>query len=146
MSLAFRNLTTQPDEPLSSWPTEAVQTALERGGLADWRRLAAEVRADPWGRTARQIEEVLSHSRPYGVAELFGAMIDFARGQAEASERAEVSSELRDLVAHAGLTQASFARRMGTSAPRLSSYVTGSVVPSASLMVRARRIADDCRK
>jgi hypothetical protein len=33
-----------------------------------------------------------------------------------------------------------FARRLGTSASRMSSYVNGSVVPSATLMVRARNV------
>ena len=69
MALAFRNLTIAPDAPVSQWPTEAVQTALERGDLADWHRITTEIQADPWGKTARQVEEVLSHSRPYGVAE-----------------------------------------------------------------------------
>ena len=39
MPLAFRNLTITPDAPVSLWPTEAVQTALERGDLADWHRI-----------------------------------------------------------------------------------------------------------
>ena len=69
MALSFRNLTITPAAPLSQWPTEAVHTALERGDLSDWHRLAAEVQSDPWRRTARQIEEVLTYARPYGVAE-----------------------------------------------------------------------------
>ncbi len=66
--LAFRNVDVSPDDPVSEWPLEAIQTALERGGLSHWRRLAAAVRAQPWGPVARQIEEVLTYSRPYGVA------------------------------------------------------------------------------
>ena len=34
-----------------------------------------------------------------------------------------------------------FARRLGTSAPRLSTYRSGTVVPSAALMLRMRRVA-----
>ena len=49
MPLAFRNLTIDPSEPVAGWPTEAVQAALERGDLADWHRLAAEVARQPWG-------------------------------------------------------------------------------------------------
>jgi hypothetical protein len=85
-----------PDAPVSSWPTEGVQAALERGDLEHWRRIVAEVNRDPWGRTARQLEEVLSHSRP---------------------------------------------SRIGTSPSRLSTYATGKATPSASLMVRMRRVA-----
>jgi hypothetical protein len=92
--LAFRNLTLDPSAPVSEWPTEAAQTALERGDLADWCRLAAEVRRRPWGRTARQIEEALSCSRPYGVAEVMETVIARARERAERSERGEVAAEI----------------------------------------------------
>src|SRR5262249_9240822 len=68
--LAFRNVTADPSDPVTEWPTEAVQAALERGALEHWQRLTAEIKRRPWGRTARQVKEVLSHSRPYGIAEL----------------------------------------------------------------------------
>ncbi len=141
MSVAFRNVSSLPEDPVERWPTEAVQAALERGDIGDWRRLAGAVDADPWGRTARQIEEVLSHSRPYGTAELFERAIEAARTRAENEERASVAAELRELVQRSGLLQAEFARRLGTSASRMSSYVNGAVVPSATLMVRARNVA-----
>ncbi|MFN8152176.1 MAG: helix-turn-helix transcriptional regulator [Solirubrobacterales bacterium] len=64
-----------------------------------------------------------------------------ARDAAELVERDAVASELKELVARAGTTQAEFARRLGTSPPRLSSYVNGAVVPAATLMVRARTVA-----
>jgi hypothetical protein len=51
VTLAFRNLTITPEAPVSEWPTEAVQTALERGDLADWHRIVSAIRADPWGKT-----------------------------------------------------------------------------------------------
>jgi hypothetical protein len=140
--LTFRNLTITPDAPVSQWPTEAVQTALERGDLRDWRRIAAELRRDPWGRTARQVEEVLSHSRPYGVAELMEGLLERARRRAEAEEREAVAADVRRTVARSGLTNAEFAARSGTSASRLSTYLTGKVMPSAALMVRMQRLAD----
>jgi DNA-binding transcriptional regulator YiaG len=117
-----------------------VQAALERGGLAEWRLLVEAVGADPWGRTARQIEEVLDHSRPFGTAELLERAIEAARARTAAEERAAVAAELRELVRRSGLLQADFARRLGTSASRMSSYVNGAVVPSATLMVRARNL------
>lgn len=141
MTVAFRNVRREPADPEASWPTEAVQAALERGGLAEWRRLADQVRADPWGRTARQVEEVLSHCRPYGAAELFERAIATTRIRTEAEERATVAAELRELVERSGLRQAEFAKRLGTSASRMSSYVNGAVVPSAALIVRARNVA-----
>lgn len=142
MALAFRNLTISPDAPVSAWPTEAVQTALERGDLADWHRIVAVIRDDPWGPTARQVEEVLQYSRPYGVAEAMELVVSRARARAEASERATVAAEIREAVRRSGLSRAEFASRIGTSAPRLSTYVSGKVTPSATLMLRIRRLAD----
>jgi DNA-binding transcriptional regulator YiaG len=141
MALAFRNLTVTPDAPVPDWPTEAVQAALERGDLADWHRIVTEIRADPWGRTARQVEEVLSHSRPYGVAEAMESVLSRARDRAEAAERAEMAADVRQAIARSGLSRAEFASRIGTSASRLSTYASGKVTPSATLMLRIRRLA-----
>jgi DNA-binding transcriptional regulator YiaG len=142
VALAFRNLTITPEAPVSQWPTEAVQIALERGDLTDWHRIVAAIRADPWGRTARQVEEVLSHSRPYGVAEAMQTALRRAREQAEAHERATVAAEIREAVRRSGLSRADFASRIGTSASRLSTYTSGKVTPSAALMLRIRHAAD----
>lgn len=140
-TLAFRNVTASADDPVSEWPLEAIQTALERGGLEHWRQLADEVRAQPWGPIARRVEEVLSYSRPYGVAEAFERAVVRARDDAEASERAAVAAEIDLLVRESGLSRAEFASRVGTSASRLSTYVTGKVTPSAALLIRMRRQA-----
>jgi DNA-binding transcriptional regulator YiaG len=142
MPLAFRNLRISPDAPVSSWPTEAVQAALERGDLDDWRRIVAEIKRDPWGRTARQIEEVLSHTRPYGIAETMEVVLARARERAEAKEREQVAGEVREAIARSGLSRSEFASRIGTSTSRLSTYATGNVTPSAALMVRMRRVAE----
>jgi DNA-binding transcriptional regulator YiaG len=143
MPLTFRNLTTDPSEPVANWPNEAVQTALERGDLADWHRLAAEVMRQPWGRTARQLEEVLTYSRPYGVAEAMEEVIARARTRAEQAEREEVAAEIRRAVDRSGLSRAEFASRVGTSTSRLSTYVSGKVVPSSTFMVRIHRLLDE---
>lgn len=141
MTLTFRNLNVSPDEPVADWPTEAVLTALERGGLSHWRRLAAAIRGDPWGPVARRVEEALTVSRPYGVAELMEDAITAARARAERTERDTVAAEIAELVDASGLTRAAFARRIGTSAPRLSTYLAGTVTPSAALMVRMRTLS-----
>lgn len=142
MALTFRNLTITPEAPVDQWPTEAVQTALERGDLADWHRIVAEVRADPWGKTARQVEEVLGHSRPYGVAEAMETVLSRARLRAEESERAAIAADVREAIRRSGLSRAEFASRIGTSASRLSTYASGKVVPSATLMLRIHRVAE----
>jgi DNA-binding transcriptional regulator YiaG len=141
MALAFRNLTITPEAPVSQWPTEAIQAALERGDLADWHRIVTEIQTDPWGNTARRVEEVLSHSRPYGVAEAMETAVSRARNRAEATERAVIAAEIREAIGHSGLSRAEFAAQIGTSASRLSTYASGKVTPSATLMLRIRRVA-----
>ncbi|CAN5819842.1 hypothetical protein BH23ACT2_BH23ACT2_04500 [soil metagenome] len=143
MPLAFRNLTITPEDPVVSWPTEAVQAALERGDLAHWRRLAVELNREPWGRIARQVEEVLTHARPYGIAEAMETVLQRARERAEADERHHVAADVRAAIARAGLSRSEFASRIGTSSSRLSTYATGRVMPSAALMVRMHRVANE---
>jgi DNA-binding transcriptional regulator YiaG len=139
--LSFRNVEADPSDPVEQWPTEAVQAALERGDLEHWHRLYEVIARDPWGRTARQVEEVLSHSRPFGVAEVMESVVSRARERREREEREAVASEVREAVGRSGLTQSEFASRIGTSAPRLSTYMSGKVTPSAALMVRVRKTA-----
>jgi len=141
VTLSFRNLKQSPEDPVAVWPTEAVQTALERGSLSYWRRLATAVKSDPWGPTARQLEEVLRHSRPYGVADVMTDMIGRARTESERRERAQVAAEIASLLATSGMSREGFSRRIGTSASRLSTYLSGQVVPSAALLVRMRHVA-----
>lgn len=141
-ALAFRNVDASPADPVSRWPLEAVQTALERGGLAHWRRLADAIRSDPWGPVARRVEEALAYSRPYGVAAAFERAVSRSREAAETAEREAVAAEIAELVRRSGLSRAEFASRLGTSTSRLSTYVNGKVTPSATLLVRMRRIAE----
>ncbi|MGH7911576.1 MAG: helix-turn-helix domain-containing protein [Candidatus Dormibacteraceae bacterium] len=136
--LRFRNVDASPEDPVESWPFEGILAALERGSLPDWQRLTAVIDADPWGNLARQVEEALEVSRPYGVAELFETIIATARERAAASERRQVADEIQRLVERSGLSRRAFAVAIGTSASRLSTYLSGSVVPSAALLVRMR--------
>lgn len=73
---------------------------------------------------------------------LFRLAIGSAREEAEAADRAEVAARMRALVAASGLTHAEFARRVGTSASRFSTYLTGKVTPSAAMLVRVERTAE----
>jgi DNA-binding transcriptional regulator YiaG len=139
--LKFRNIEASPDDPVETWPFEGILAAVERGTLPDWRRLAKAIRADPWGPVARQVVEVLSMSRPYGTAELLEGVMSRARDEAADSERQEVAAEIRQLAGDSRLSRQDFADRIGTSRSRLSTYMSGKVVPSASLMVRIRRVA-----
>ncbi|MDA8322439.1 MAG: helix-turn-helix transcriptional regulator [Actinomycetota bacterium] len=140
-ALKFRNITASVDDPVETWPFEGILTAVERGTLPDWRRLAAAIRADPWGPVAQQVLEAVELSRPYGTAELLTTIVERARQHAAAAERDQVADDIRGFVARSGLTQQDFALRIGTSRSRLSTYMSGKVMPAASLMIRMRRVA-----
>jgi DNA-binding transcriptional regulator YiaG len=89
---------------------------------------------------ARRIEEVLTYNWPYGVAPLMERVIVRAREETETAERKAVAAEVDQLVRASGLSRVEFASRIGTSASRLSTYVTGKVTPSAAMLVRMRRL------
>jgi len=146
MTLKFRNLEISPDQPVSAWPGEAVLTAIERGSLRDWRRLVRVVQEDPWGRTARQIEQALKVSRPYGIAPALERAIENARRQKCECERLEVAERVQALIFASGLERSEFAERIGTSTSRLSTYATGKVVPSAAMLMRMQQLAERCRQ
>ena len=137
----FRNVGADPDDPVETWPIEAMQTVLDRGSLHDWRRVVAAVRRDPWGPVSRTVEYVLSYDRPYGASLLLERAIAHERKRAEADEKRQVAGHLSSAVAASGLTKAEFAQRLGTSASRLSTYLSGTVTPSAAVLVRADRVA-----
>lgn len=64
---------------MSTWPYEAIVTAIERGLIGDWARLTAEIALDPWGEVARQVEEYLAYAEPGGVTALLHRAIVRAR-------------------------------------------------------------------
>lgn len=143
MAVTFRNIDASPADPVQTWPLEGVLTALERGGLDEWRRLAQAIRADPWGQVSRYVEQAVAIAHPYGVAELMTDIVEQARRDTEQAERAEVAAQIRELIAASGRTQAQLAADLGTSASRLSTYASGAVVPAATFLVRLRRVATD---
>jgi len=141
MTLTFRNVDAAVSDPVESWPQEALQAAMERGDITHWRRMVAAVRRAPWGPVARSIEEILTYSQPYGVAGLMERAIEAARTEAVRSEGAEVSARVRAAKEASGLTVAGYAERCGTSRSRMSTYMSGKVVPSAAMLVRMERVS-----
>jgi transcriptional regulator with XRE-family HTH domain len=67
-------------------------------------------------------------------------MLDWGMVHPIDRDTAEVIDLLREAVTSSGLSQAGFARALSTSAPRLSTYLTGGTRPSAQFLVRARRL------
>lgn len=141
MALAFRNLDVTPDEPVEVWGFEGLLAAVDRGSLTDWRRIVSSVRDDPWGDVARTLTEVLDSAEDVGVAMTLRHVRERARKDADQRDREEVAVVLRDAVEASGLTQREFASRIGTSASRLSTYLSGQTTPSAAMFLRAIRTA-----
>ena len=141
MSVAFRNVSVSPQDPVADWPFEALAETLERGIINDWRPVLGEIRAHPWGRVARRVEHWIELSSDDRAAVFFGLCVAEARERAERAERAEVARRVREAIARSGLTAAEFAREVGTSASRLSTYASGRVMPSASMLLRIEHTA-----
>jgi hypothetical protein len=131
-----------PDQPVEFWPTAAIRSALQGGDIATWKRIAAALKRDPYGRTARQVEEVLEGTPPYGISKALWEVLERARTHLEANERAEVARHVQLLIDRCGLGQQEFASRIGVAPEDLAAYLDGSISPSASLMIRIRRLSD----
>ena len=135
----FRNVDGSPEDDVTTWPYEAIVTTLERGLVSDWQPLFVEIRRSPWGKVARNIERLLSYESIQGVGPLFTHAIAKARQGADRQDREEVAQRVRAAVADSGLTASRFAADIGTSASRLSTYMSGKVTPSAAMLLRIER-------
>ena len=146
MSVKFRNVDASPADDVRSWPYEALVAVIDRGLVADWKPVFAEIRRSPWGSVARRVERYLSYRERDGIGVLFALAIEQARTRADESDRAEVAAQVRAAVERSGLTNAQFAELVGTSASRLSTYLSGKVTPSAALLLRMERAASRSRQ
>ena len=139
--MRFRNLRVTPEAPVEQWTSEGILTAIERGSLSDWRRVAAAVRRIPEGAVAQSLAEALEITESTGVASAMGRILE----DAKLTESDRVSRRIRELVRRSGLSQTEFATHLHTSQSRLSTYMSGSVTPSAVIMARIERIAQSSR-
>jgi hypothetical protein len=130
------------DRPVEYWPTSAIRAALETDDLTVWQRIVVAIKRDPYGRTARQVEEVLETARPYGVSKALSEVLIRTREHLEANERAEVGRQVQALLERSGLGQDEFASRIGVPSGDFAAYLAGETSPPASLMIRMRRLSD----
>ena len=135
--LQFRNINATPNDPVAMWGTEGILTALERGTLRHWR-MVAEAAGDADSSVAEELEEALELcSRP--------AAVDWVRARLRmlrASDEQRVAHRLRLLILQSGLTQTEFAKRLGTSHSRLSTYLSAKVSPNATVLIRAEDVLE----
>ncbi len=141
MTVSFRNVDVPSGAEVTDWPYEALVTVIERGLVPDWQPVFRALRAEPWGPAARRVEHYLSYADEPAVRALFGAVLAQARTARERSEREDVAARVRTAVAASGLSRAEFASRVGTSRTRLSTYASGRVTPSATMLLRIERAA-----
>jgi len=79
MSLKFRNITTSPSDLVTEWGSEGISTAMERGELPDWHRIAVAVMDDPFGDVALDTQEAIALCEGNPVALSLGRIL--ARAQ-----------------------------------------------------------------
>ena len=130
------------DRPVEFWPTVAIRSALETGDITIWQRIVVAIKRDPYGRTARQVEEVLESAAPQGISKALNEVLVRARGHLEANERAEAARHVQLLLERSGLGEQEFASRIGVTREDLTAYLDATVSPAASLMIRMRRVSD----
>jgi hypothetical protein len=130
------------DRPVEFWPTASIRSALETGDITIWQRIVVAIKRDPYGRTARQVEEVLETAAPQGISKALNEVLVRARSHLEANERAEAARHVQLLLERSGLGEQEFASRIGVPRHDLASYLASTTSPPASLMIRMRRLSD----
>jgi DNA-binding transcriptional regulator YiaG len=141
MTTTFRNVDVDPASPVDEWPAEAVETLMDRGALSDWRRLAEAIRRNPWGPTARTVEQIAQWGEHYGVDALMLNVIRRAREEVDLRGRRQYAAQIRAWRLETGMNLRQFAFRAGTSASRLSDYENAKVAPTTDVLGRLRHVA-----
>jgi DNA-binding transcriptional regulator YiaG len=130
------------DRPVEFWSTAAIRAALENDDLTVWQRIVAAIKRDPYGRTARQVEEVLETAQPYGVSRALAEVLVRTRDHLEATERAEVAHSVREMLERSGLKPQEFASRIGVPHDEFATYLDGRTSPPAALMIRMSKLSE----
>ncbi len=135
MPLRFRNIDATPDDPVEVWGFEGMLAAIDRGYAVDWRKLIDAVADEP------ELREVYQDARDVAESRATVALIDAALAAARRTAEQEARDRLRAAFRQTRLTQAEAASRLGTSRPRLTSYLSGAVTPSMDVLVAMEALA-----
>jgi DNA-binding transcriptional regulator YiaG len=119
---------------------------LSGGHLPRWRQYAALVVADPWAGPGSAWLDRLDPDRDAFAVAVLTAVVEHAQRTAAERERTAVVRHIRRAIAESGVSQREFARLIGTSQSRLSTYASGTVVPSATMLVRISQTADSLQR
>jgi DNA-binding transcriptional regulator YiaG len=134
--LKFRNIDADPDDPVSTWGVEGILTAIERGGLIHLQRVVRAILRDPAGPVADDALEAASLT-----AHPLARSIEAITARARETPEQAVARRVREAITRSGLTTRRFAAELGTSASRLSTYATGTTMPSAATLIRIEALA-----
>ncbi|WP_215815355.1 helix-turn-helix domain-containing protein [Pimelobacter sp. 30-1] len=123
------------DEVIPVDSADELVRLLDHGSVVEWRRHLQRLATSPWGPYAESIAELAAVAgRP-----AIGTVLAWCRAWGHEREREQIARHVQHLVAVSGASQRQFAARIGTSPSRLSSYIRGSVTPSAALFLRIQR-------
>lgn len=112
---------------------------LDEGTVVEWRNHLSTIASSPWGPYADDLLALGKTSeRPAALAAIASSIAQ-CQEWCRDRERDQVAREIRHLVAVSGASQREFASRIGTSPSRLSTYVRGTVTPSAAMLLRIQR-------
>lgn len=138
--LLIADIDTSRRAPMPVTPEE-IRLIVERGGADLWRRILANVAERPWGPDATHLAALARDAGLEAAATAVERCAEVFRKRIDESDRLAIAREVRRLVAVSGCSQREFAKHIGTSAPRLSTYGTGGVTPSATMMLRITRVS-----
>lgn len=139
MPLRFRNIDVTPDDPVEAWGFEGMLAAIDRGYAADWRKLIAAIAANP------ALRPVFEEARAAAESHATVALLDAVLEREERTPAEQALARLRSAYRGTRMSQAELASRLGTSRPRLNSYLTGKVTPAMDVLVAVEDIAEQYR-
>ncbi|WP_075204246.1 helix-turn-helix domain-containing protein [Haematomicrobium sanguinis] len=139
MALKFRNIDSNPTDPVEEWGFEGMLAAIDRGFAKDWRKLVDAVRANSDLRPT--LEEALDAAESASTV----ALVKLLLARAERTPAQIALERLREAFYGTQMTEAELAGRIGTSRTRLNSYLTGKVTPSMDVLVAVEEIAREMR-
>jgi hypothetical protein len=141
VALKSANVSISPDAPVEGWGFDGLLAAVERGDRSHWHRISLALEADPSGKVAGEMEEVLECVKDSGMADLFRRVHYSSLAHAHAAERAKAVARLRAALALSGLTPAAFAEALDLTERRLAVNLDGTRTPSQELILRAETAA-----
>lgn len=137
MPLAFRNIDVTPNDPVEAWGFEGMLAALDRGYLQHWARIADAVHANPDLRAV--FEEAADAAESTSAVEYVRLLLAMkGRSPSEIAHDRLVTAFRKTR-----MTQQQVAERLGTSRPRLSTYLSGKVTPSMDVLVALESLAEE---